>query len=296
MGMKREKEETKTKKKKSRRPCCVREGLTKGAWTPEEDMILVDFITQNGHGTWRNLPLLAGLLRCGKSCRLRWTNYLRPDIKRGPFSAEEENTIIQLHGELGNKWAVIASHLPGRTDNDVKNFWNSHLRKRFDSKAIDQPSSSSKSVDTKSGSPDCQRVQWEGGRVEAESCHSIPFNNSKGDYFLHLWNTKVGESFRNVHESGDRCGGAASLRSTSQSSSSLTKVELTNVIEPCKTSSPVDMKVELWDWKRETEDIAVFSDTSKPYEVDDSSDAMLKLLLDFPVGGNDMEFLEAPSL
>nr|AGN52054.1 MYB-related transcription factor [Salvia miltiorrhiza]AGN52164.1 MYB-related transcription factor [Salvia miltiorrhiza] len=264
MGMKKEKEET-TKKKKGRRPCCLREGVTKGAWTPEEDRILVDFITQNGHGTWRNLPHLAGLLRCGKSCRLRWTNYLRPDIKRGPFSPEEENTIIHLHEALGNKWAAIASHLPGRTDNDVKNFWNSHLRKRFDSS---KPSSSSKS-----GSP---------------TCLSIPFNNvnTKGDYFLHLWNTKVGESFRNVHEAG-----AASLTSTSQSSSSFTKVT-----ETCKTSTPVDMELELWDCKKEPEDFAAFSDTSKSYEVDDSSDAMLKLLLDFPVGGNDMAFLEPPSL
>ncbi|KAL1531429.1 transcription factor MYB17-like [Salvia divinorum] len=282
MGMKRAKEEV--KKKKGRRPCCEREGLTKGAWSPEEDKILVEFITQNGHGTWRNLPQLAGLLRCGKSCRLRWTNYLRPDIKRGPFSPEEENMIIQLHGALGNKWASIASHLAGRTDNDVKNFWNSHLRKRFDSKALDQPSSSSKSV-----SPDM--VKWEGGSFDAESRLSIPFNNSKGDYFLHLWNTEIGDSFRNVHETGDGCGGAASRSSTSQSSSSLTKVESTSVIG--KTPSPVEMKVELWDVKKETEeDIAVFSDTCKPYEVEDPSDSMLKLLLDFPIGGNDMAFLD----
>ncbi|KAL0403135.1 UNVERIFIED_CONTAM: Transcription factor [Sesamum radiatum] len=121
----------KKKKKKGKRACCEKEGLRRGAWSAEEDKILVDFITQNGHTTWRNLPQLAGLLRCGKSCRLRWTNYLRPDIKRGPFSPDEENTIIHLHSTLGNKWAAIASNLPGRTDNDIKNFWNSHLRKRF---------------------------------------------------------------------------------------------------------------------------------------------------------------------
>jgi myb proto-oncogene protein len=73
----------------------------------------------------------AGLNRCGKSCRLRWTNYLRPDIKRGKFSQEEEQTILHLHSVLGNKWSSIAAHLPGRTDNEIKNFWNTHLKKRL---------------------------------------------------------------------------------------------------------------------------------------------------------------------
>ena len=82
-------------------------GLKKGPWTPEEDKILVDYIQQHGHGSWRALPKLAGLNRCGKSCRLRWTNYLRPDIKRGKFSEEEEQIIINLHGVLGNKYANI---------------------------------------------------------------------------------------------------------------------------------------------------------------------------------------------
>lgn len=86
-----------------RAPCCDKDGVKKGAWTPEEDKILVDYITKNGHGTWRSLPKLAGLLRCGKSCRLRWNNYLRPDIKRGAFSSEEEQSIIKLHTMLGNK-------------------------------------------------------------------------------------------------------------------------------------------------------------------------------------------------
>ncbi|KAH6780154.1 myb domain protein 17 [Perilla frutescens var. hirtella] len=75
---------------------------TKGPWTPEEDEKLVEYITKHGQGSWCSLPKLAGLLRCGKSCRLRWTNYLRPDIRRGPFTSEEEKLVIQLHGILGN--------------------------------------------------------------------------------------------------------------------------------------------------------------------------------------------------
>ncbi|KAF3439331.1 hypothetical protein FNV43_RR17608 [Rhamnella rubrinervis] len=114
-----------------RSPCCDENGLKKGPWTPEEDQKLVKYIQNHGHGSWRALPRLAGLNRCGKSCRLRWTNYLRPDIKRGKFSQEEEQTILNLHSVLGNKWSAIASHLPGRTDNEIKNFWNTHLKKKL---------------------------------------------------------------------------------------------------------------------------------------------------------------------
>ncbi|XP_068638200.1 transcription factor MYB8 [Aristolochia californica] len=120
-----------------RTPCCAKTGLKKGPWTPEEDRILIDYIRTHGHGSWRSLPKRGGLLRCGKSCRLRWTNYLRPDIKRGQFSEEEENTIINLHSTLGNKWSTIAAQLPGRTDNEIKNHWNTHLKKRLLSMGID---------------------------------------------------------------------------------------------------------------------------------------------------------------
>ncbi|KAI7729483.1 hypothetical protein M8C21_026388, partial [Ambrosia artemisiifolia] len=120
-----------------RSPCCDKNGLKKGPWTQEEDLKLMEYIQLHGPGNWRTLPKNAGLQRCGKSCRLRWTNYLRPDIKRGRFSFEEEETIIQLHSVLGNKWSAIAARLPGRTDNEIKNYWNTHIRKRLLRNGID---------------------------------------------------------------------------------------------------------------------------------------------------------------
>ncbi|MCD7447443.1 Transcription factor myb93 [Datura stramonium] len=121
-----------------RYPCCkIEKDLKKGPWTSEEDEKLVEYIKENGHGNWQLVPKRAGLKRCGKSCRLRWTNYLRPDIKRGAFSTEEEETIINLHSLLGNKWSRIATQLPGRTDNEIKNFWNTHLKKKLLKSGID---------------------------------------------------------------------------------------------------------------------------------------------------------------
>ncbi|KAH7851912.1 hypothetical protein Vadar_018250 [Vaccinium darrowii] len=120
-----------------RQPCCDKIGLKKGPWTAEEDKKLINFILNNGQCCWRALPKLAGLLRCGKSCRLRWTNYLRPDVKRGLLSDHEEKMVIDLHAQLGNRWSKIASHLPGRTDNEIKNHWNTHIKKKLKKMGID---------------------------------------------------------------------------------------------------------------------------------------------------------------
>ncbi|GFY98674.1 myb domain protein 111 [Actinidia rufa] len=116
-----------------RAPCCEKVGLKRGRWTAEEDEILTNYILANGEGGWRSLPKNAGLLRCGKSCRLRWINYLRTDLKRGNISAEEEAIIIRLHATLGNRWSLIARQLPRRTDNEIKNYWNSNLRRKIHS-------------------------------------------------------------------------------------------------------------------------------------------------------------------
>ncbi|GMY12652.1 myb-related protein 308-like [Fagus crenata] len=120
-----------------RSPCCEKEHTNKGAWTKEEDERLINYIKLHGEGCWRSLPKAAGLLRCGKSCRLRWINYLRPDLKRGNFTDEEDELIINLHSLLGNKWSLIAARLPGRTDNEIKNYWNTHIKRKLYSRGID---------------------------------------------------------------------------------------------------------------------------------------------------------------
>ncbi|KAL3513383.1 hypothetical protein ACH5RR_026100 [Cinchona calisaya] len=120
-----------------RSPCCEKAHTNKGAWTKEEDQRLINYIRVHGEGCWRSLPKAAGLLRCGKSCRLRWINYLRPDLKRGNFTEEEDEIIIKLHSLLGNKWSLIAGRLPGRTDNEIKNYWNTHIKRKLISRGID---------------------------------------------------------------------------------------------------------------------------------------------------------------
>jgi len=115
-----------------RAPCCDKANVKRGPWSPEEDTILKNFVEKHGTGgNWIALPRKAGLKRCGKSCRLRWLNYLRPDIKHGDFSEEEDSIICSLYTSIGSRWSIIAAQLPGRTDNDIKNYWNTRLKKKL---------------------------------------------------------------------------------------------------------------------------------------------------------------------
>ncbi|GAA0181337.1 DNA-binding transcription factor [Lithospermum erythrorhizon] len=107
--------------------------IKKGAWNQEEDQKLFAHITKSGIRNWTQIPKAAGLSRSGKSCRLRWLNYLHPGLKKGPFTPEEILVIMQSHKIFGNKWSKIASFLPGRTDNEIKNFWHTYIRKSIKS-------------------------------------------------------------------------------------------------------------------------------------------------------------------
>ncbi|KAL3618651.1 Transcription factor myb17 [Castilleja foliolosa] len=255
-----------------RAPCCEKKGLKKGPWTPEEDEKLKEYIKNHGHGSWRSLPKLAGLLRCGKSCRLRWANYLRPDIKRGPFSPDEEKLVIQLHAILGNRWAAIASQLPGRTDNEIKNLWNTHLKKRLLLMGIDpqthNPVSFSNGLLTRPPSSPSTRhmAQWESARLEAEARLSreslllIPSSDTKSepDFFLRLWNSEVGETFRNPRNGGN------TIKQSPLSSSSTIQTGLTKSCTECLSSNGP--------------------------EEDSSSESTMDVLLDSP-SDNDVSFL-----
>ncbi|GLJ14082.1 hypothetical protein SUGI_0225460 [Cryptomeria japonica] len=197
---------------------CDKMVMKKGPWRPEEDKVLVEYIQKNGHGCWRSLPRKAGLRRCGKSCRLRWTNYLRPDIKRGRSQPEEERTILQLHAILGNRWSTIASQLPGKTDNEIKSFWNTHLKKRLLGMGLDSSTHAPKSEIPRANGSQSKALlrhesQWETLRLEAEaklsrdsilsSKNKLMGNNNvesifkaPSDPFLKLWNSDVRKTFR----------------------------------------------------------------------------------------------------
>uniref|UniRef100_A0ACD6AML4 Uncharacterized protein n=2 Tax=Avena sativa TaxID=4498 RepID=A0ACD6AML4_AVESA len=124
----------------------VQDEMRKGPWTEQEDLQLVCTVRLFGDRRWDFVAKVSGLNRTGKSCRLRWVNYLHPGLKHGRMSPQEEHLIIELHARWGNRWSRIARRLPGRTDNEIKNYWRTHMRKKAQERTTDMsPSSSSSS-------------------------------------------------------------------------------------------------------------------------------------------------------
>ncbi|XP_074282615.1 transcription factor MYB17-like isoform X2 [Silene latifolia] len=269
-----------------RAPCYDKQGFKKGAWSSEEDQLLINYINQHGPSNWHSLPKNSGLQRNGKSCRLRWTNYLRPGIKRGPFTPEEENLVIQLHTILGNRWAAIAIQLPGRTDNEIKNLWNTHLKKRPVTMGLDPQPPESPSTRHK--------AQWESARLEAEAQLSresliykySPYcsSSSYSDMYLRLWNSEVGETFRKIVQKENTEKSAC--QSLVSETSSSTKCASSSVLT--QRDEDVDVKE---DSKFHIQLLNARSNSSCSDLVDDSSVSELQLLLDFSES-NDMSFLE----
>ncbi|OIW03415.1 hypothetical protein TanjilG_12012 [Lupinus angustifolius] len=160
-----------------RAPCCDKANVKKGPWSPEEDAKLKSYIQKHGTGgNWIALPQKIGLKRCGKSCRLRWLNYLRPNLKHGGFSEEEDNIICSLYISIGSRWSVIAAQLPGRTDNDIKNYWNTRLKKKL----LGKHSKEQQQAHSNRGNNGV--VKQESNRVSGSESFSFVQENSTHEY------------------------------------------------------------------------------------------------------------------
>ncbi|KAJ4837844.1 hypothetical protein Tsubulata_001657 [Turnera subulata] len=236
--------------------CEKDEEVKKGRWSAEEDEILRQTIHKHGVGSWQIISKKSGLRRNRHSCRFRWVNYLCPDIKRGPFSPEEESQIIQLQATLGNKWSVIASKLPGRTDNDVRSWW---LAKKPCSTTL----------------PNEEKWHINDQPKEKPQINDHP--------------SEVGESFRNIKGKVD---GACNSSGGGVGSSSVDQLAMpfkTSTV-CASTATSLDQLEDSCEPKLGVV-MAAGLDSISSDAFAHSSDSFLKLLSDSPEG-NDMEYLQ----
>ncbi|OIW15549.1 hypothetical protein TanjilG_01072 [Lupinus angustifolius] len=189
-----------------RAPCCDKENVKRGPWSPEEDATLRSYIETHGTGgNWIALPRKADLRRCGKSCRLRWLNYLRPDIKHGGFTEEEDNIICTLYSQMGSRWSAIASKLNGRTDNDVKNYWNTKLKKKLMAGKVciktltDNNTLTSTPLLTQNSDFHASQKQNSIPNLSTDACSEFNISGKNMSFGLinQLFNPEVGSSSRN---------------------------------------------------------------------------------------------------
>ena len=168
--------------------------VRKGPWTMEEDLILINYIANHGEGVWNNLARSAGLKRTGKSCRLRWLNYLRPDVRRGNITPEEQLLIMELHARWGNRWSKIARQLPGRTDNEIKNYWRTRIQKKV--KNGDAPDYSSQMIIDEASTSHTSSIE------EGMAQQSYPIHpNTNPEAYLPSCNSgELGENFWSMED------------------------------------------------------------------------------------------------